>query len=139
MSDADDGYRRFYCPCGRRLKVRQDATIQRAQCPDCRRVVDVPQPGSTTPHGPDALAFDPETQTADFDSNDLLELEGWMQQFHDDSTTPTPETLPGEPGTQPARPRPSELGLRTCPTCNAVLHLAAEQCRVCGTATPRTR
>ena len=39
---ADDGYIRFPCPCGRRLKVRAAGGIEAGKCPDCGRVVPIP-------------------------------------------------------------------------------------------------
>ena len=44
-----DGYVRFNCPCGRRLKVRAEGRPEAGKCPDCGRIVPVPnQPGRQT-------------------------------------------------------------------------------------------
>src|SRR6516165_7480322 len=47
-----DGFIRFACPCGRRLKVRveEDQEIpESGKCPDCGRVVPVPATATPTP------------------------------------------------------------------------------------------
>ena len=41
-SSRNDGYVRFHCPCGRRLKVRVEGRPEAGKCPDCGRVVPVP-------------------------------------------------------------------------------------------------
>src|SRR3982751_3207685 len=37
-----DGFIRFPCPCGRRLKVSADRPPESGKCPECGRVVRVP-------------------------------------------------------------------------------------------------
>src|SRR6516225_1388802 len=43
VSETEDGYIRFVCPCGRRLKVRAADRPEAGKCPDCGRVVPVPE------------------------------------------------------------------------------------------------
>src|SRR4051794_4986452 len=55
-----DGFLRFNCPCGRRLKVGGGRLPSHGKCPDCGRVVPVPTTGpSSRPVG------HPETPTED--------------------------------------------------------------------------
>ena len=42
-TESGDGYVRFNCPCGRRLKVRGDERPEAGKCPDCGRIVPVPE------------------------------------------------------------------------------------------------
>ena len=42
MGEAGDGFLRFLCPCGRRLKVPAADRPVAGKCPDCGRVVPVP-------------------------------------------------------------------------------------------------
>ena len=42
-AESEDGYVRFNCPCGRRLKVRADERPEAGKCPDCGRIVPVPE------------------------------------------------------------------------------------------------
>ena len=41
-SESADGFIRFLCPCGRRLKVQASSRPEAGKCPDCGRVVPVP-------------------------------------------------------------------------------------------------
>ena len=45
----DDGYVRFNCPCGRRLKVQAADRPDAGKCPDCGRVVPVPDAAWDSP------------------------------------------------------------------------------------------
>ena len=48
-----DGYLRFPCPCGRRLKVRDtEPRPQAGKCPDCGRIVPVPTSGAASAPSP---------------------------------------------------------------------------------------
>src|SRR5260370_25131205 len=49
VSEPEDGYLRFHCPCGRRLKVRAENRPEAGKCPDCGRVVPVPESAWSAP------------------------------------------------------------------------------------------
>src|SRR5262245_6003535 len=61
-----DGYIRFFCPCGRRLKVPAARPPAQGKCPDCGRIVPVPAA---------RLAGHPEAPTVDLDPADVEALE----------------------------------------------------------------
>jgi hypothetical protein len=149
-----DGFIRFLCPCGRRLKVLADERPNAGRCPDCGRVVPVPTSklGTLNP----ALAkSDSETRTQDLDATDLAELKKWTERYstssgqaQDNPAKPSPVTgvLEGADddfGLPPhgKMPRASvvkfETGLRICPQCHKPLHLGADNCRDCGTLVAR--
>jgi hypothetical protein len=156
---AGDGFLRFLCPCGRRLKVTAAATPLAGKCPDCGRVVPVPtsaqgMPRATSPRS--SLRSDPEARTEELDDGDLAELETWRARHisssnpaavQDSSTTGLHVAkLSSDPGTkaEAAAPRASpnsvvrfEAGLRVCPRCKKPVHLGAATCRECGTPVPR--
>lgn len=155
----DDGYVRFPCPCGRRLKVRKNGHPAAGRCPDCGRVVPVPAsaweqvPGSlgyVDQHGAGRLA--PEARTADLEPADLQRLARWSETHRASKeqargpgresaattsqragTTPTTEAGTGaSPGSVKR-----EAGFRICPRCKSPLHLGATVCRSCGEPAPR--
>jgi hypothetical protein len=140
-----DGFIRFACPCGRRLKVRVEAEMPEAgKCSDCGRVVPIPaastQPGSsqTLPTG------HPEALTEELDAADLALLERWKQSFQSAHTAVAPdaaETVPLAPVAAPPAPIPAEVkleaGLRICPRCSKPVHLSAVVCRECGAHVPK--
>jgi hypothetical protein len=153
--ETNDGYLRFRCPCGRRLKVSAAARPVAGKCPDCGRVVPVPasvrQPTTTKRSG----LSDPEARTVDLDAHDLAQLEEWAARH---TANPSHPQSPGSttgfaaivPGTgsdadvgviAPVMPRPSvakfDTGLRVCPRCKKPVHLSAASCRECGTPVPR--
>ena len=151
---AGDGFIRFLCPCGRRLKVPSENQPKAGKCPDCGRVVPVPTSAAGTLK-PTVNKNDADARTADFDADDLAELEKWsarhlasaIQADADPARTgPVPVvsvtndnvelTLPPN-----AIPQASvvkfETGLRTCPRCKKPLHLSADNCRECGMPVPR--
>jgi hypothetical protein len=153
VSDAGDGYIRFHCPCGRRLKVPALARPEVGRCPDCGRIVPVPKPARPSwdpastkkPHSPDA-------RTDELDADDLAQLERWAARHQAQSSRPggvvstAPSTVPPAPGAgvglfAPSVAPPStvkfEAGLRVCPRCNKPVHLGATNCRECGTPIPR--
>src|SRR5262245_4709923 len=70
-----DGFVRFYCPCGRRLKVPAVDRPSHGKCPDCGRVVPVPDPAARASLPPGH----PETPTADLAPADLAALERWSR------------------------------------------------------------
>lgn len=127
---AADGFLRFYCPCGRRLKVPADRPPTHGKCPDCGRVVPVPKPGAGG--GPSA----PESDTADLSPEDTAALKRWSDRHlmvvDPERTPPVVMTAPSTPPTARA-----EAGLRVCPNCGQPVHLGASACRACGTPVPR--
>ena len=61
MDVAGDGYVRFHCPCGRRLKVPTKERPAAGKCPDCGRVVPVPETArSSSKPGSKSIPGDPE-------------------------------------------------------------------------------
>lgn len=152
-----DGYLRFYCPCGRRLKVRATSLTTAGKCPDCGRVVPFPASGhakGTAPAGSAhpswAPGADPEARTVDLDADDLQMLDEWSRRFTDQAqATGTVDLNPAEatPGHQSERsttldraePSPTirmEAGLRVCVRCGSPLHMSATVCRACGEPAP---
>jgi DNA-directed RNA polymerase subunit RPC12/RpoP len=160
-SSDGDGYLRFLCPCGRRLKVPAADRPVAGRCPDCGRVVPVPVPvkvlpatGSTPAKAP-AMA-NSEARTEELDANDLAQLDQWAGQYHSQTSNPdgpgstTTHLLVATPGVDstvqgafraPAMPMTSvvkfEAGLRVCPRCKKPIHLGATRCRECGNPVPR--
>ena len=149
----EDGFIRFLCPCGRRLKVPAEEPPKAGRCPDCGRVVPVP----TSRFG--TLNFtsgknDVETRTQDLDASDLAELKRWSdrywvdsEQAQDNSVKTRLLAVPLEPDNDELGllssmiPRASvvkfETGLRICPQCQKPLHLGSNNCRECGIPVPR--
>jgi hypothetical protein len=135
-SAVGDGFLRFACPCGRRLKVRADNPPSHGKCPDCGLVVPVPPPSRAGAH--------PEADTTELSPEQRAALEQWAARFahippvsqHQDhpSDEDTPISL-GPPAT--AAGARAEAGLRVCPKCKRPIHLGADTCRGCGTAVPR--
>jgi len=148
----DDGYHRFYCPCGRRLKVSVQGRREAGKCPDCGRVVPVPASvllasgpaGSPTP-------ADPEARTEELSTDDLARLERWAARHLSRSTrrdepnadapiaaneAATEEGI-GAPGAGLPSVVKFEAGLRVCPRCRKPVHLGVSHCRECGNPVPR--
>lgn len=163
LKDADDdsdGYVRFLCPCGRRLKVPAADRPVAGRCPDCGRVVPVPaklKPATDSKRPRGLGQADPDTRTAELDVNDLAQLDQWAARY------PTQRECAEDPGLastglvtvgadvdplhkisvlSPPRPTSSvarfEAGMRVCPRCKKPVHLGAVTCRECGTPVPRT-
>jgi hypothetical protein len=154
-----DGYLRFHCPCGRRLKVPAEERPQAGKCPDCGRVVPVPVTARATGPSPTAkntALNDPDMHTEEMDSDDLARLERWAARHQSRSAraestgTSTPAFIPvvsaseanaNVGSTIPTIPPPSvvkfEAGLRVCPRCQKPVHLGTSVCRACGTPVPR--
>jgi ribosomal protein L40E len=120
-----DGYIRFACPCGRRLKVKVEAagSPPAGKCPDCGRVVPVPASSSN----PALPTSHPEAPTAELDAVDVAALEQWARGHL--ARTASPGI------TSPAVK--AEAGLRVCPRCGRPVHLGAVSCRECGTHVPK--
>ena len=157
MDAAGDGYVRFHCPCGRRLKVPTKGRPAAGKCPDCGRVVPVPENArSSSSPGPKSVPGDPEARTEDMDADDLARLEKWAgPHLANSDRTRTPgekttslvpvlpgaDSLPDTAYVKPATPSNSavkfEAGMRICPRCKKPIHLGASTCRTCGTPVPR--
>jgi hypothetical protein len=145
-----DGYIRFFCECGRRLKVPARNRPTHGQCPDCGRIVPIPELGDATSLPPGH----PETPTAELAPADREVLEQWSKEHlrkaaeagREQPDTdriaamapappqPEPSTMLSSGNSSPAR---VEVGLRTCPNCGRPIHIQAETCRGCGTRVPR--
>jgi len=157
--ETGDGFLRFLCPCGRRLKVPAADRPVAGKCPDCGRVVPVPtsaQGVSNAAPAKKTSLSDPEARTEELDTNDLAQLENWAARHLANSSRPA-DPLPtttgfltvasgGDPAANtglvtPSMPPPSvvkfEAGLRVCPRCKKPVHLGAANCRECGTPVPR--
>jgi DNA-directed RNA polymerase subunit RPC12/RpoP len=129
---AHDGFIRFACDCGRRLKVRatpDDPTPQAGRCPDCGRLVPVPTTGSGL------RTNDPEARTEELDAADIAALDRWSGTW----SGQRPPKPPGEGANTrvSAHPERSEAGLRVCPRCGRPVHLSAVTCRDCGSPVPK--
>jgi DNA-directed RNA polymerase subunit RPC12/RpoP len=144
--ESDDGYVRFHCPCGRRLKVQAAGGQTAGKCPDCGRLVPVPESVWSSPCGTEAARVDPDARTEDLDAGDLAMLEEWSARHTSRSPgaaavdDATPMAVPGL-GFGTGGPPPSmvkfEAGLRVCPRCGKPVHLSATTCRECGSPVPR--
>ncbi len=123
-----DGYLRFFCPCGRRLKVQADRPPSHGKCPDCGRVVPVPAQSSGKPGNPLA-------RTDELTSSQREQLQRWEHEHRVRSDNgPSTADLPGDQATAANR---AEAGLRVCPGCQRPVHLGADVCTHCGTPVPR--
>lgn len=122
---ADDGFVRFGCPCGRRLKVPIIGGPTHGKCPDCGRVIPVPMSNGVAQGTPraDMHLNDPERQTEELTTVQLGQLQEWTQAH----------TARGAAASGKA----SEAGMRVCPKCGRPIHLGAEVCRGCGTVVPK--
>jgi hypothetical protein len=157
--EQDDGYVRFNCPCGRRLKVRAEGRPEAGKCPDCGRTVPVPESAWVVSNAPPATVNPgrtsgarPEGRTADMDLADLRRLEQWASLWQ--AMSPQDDRFSGQPTTTshqslgsvaPTEPSPEgpppvlkiEAGLRVCPRCGKPLHMSATVCRACGEPVPK--
>jgi hypothetical protein len=153
--ETEDGYIRFLCPCGRRLKVKAENRPEAGKCPDCGRIVPVPElawPAPAPAEGP--ARSDPDARTEDLDETDLARLQAWSTRHQGRSSSSRPEgrddTTPavipavtgsdfgqGSAGAPPSSMVKFEAGLRVCPRCGKPVHLSATTCRECGSPVPR--
>ena len=152
-----DGFIRFACPCGRRLKVPAKDRPEAGKCPDCGRVVPVPESdraGDSNVGLPDST--NPEARTDELDAVDVTTIERWSAQFAAKSAkSPKPiiggttsdlmSVVPGDElkflANNPSPPASAvkfEAGMRVCPRCNKPVHLSASSCRECGTPITRS-
>ncbi len=161
MGGTGDGFLRFLCPCGRRLKVSSIDRPAAGKCPDCGRVVPVPtaaQVNLAADSSKQVSQSDTEARTEELDDNDLAQLEEWSSQHIANPNPNRPEapvsTATGlhavaagadfdgglafvTPMAAPASAVKFEAGLRVCPRCKKPVHLGAAICRECGTSVPR--
>jgi hypothetical protein len=87
LSPADDGFVRFKCPCGRRLKVRVEQQPEAGKCPDCGRIVPVPESAQRAIRATAQRAgvddqnggTDAGMHTVDMDVADLEHLDQWSR------------------------------------------------------------
>lgn len=114
-----DGYIRFACPCGRKLKVSLLERPSHGKCPDCGRVVPVPADG--------AALVSAETPTAEMPAVDQARLDAWARKYLAASAG----------GADGAAPKRVEAGLRVCPKCGKPIHMGADACRTCGVVVPK--
>jgi ribosomal protein L40E len=150
-----DGFVRFSCQCGRRLKVSARERPEFGKCPTCARIVPVPESAwagfASKPGQGVNKAGHPEARTEELDTLDLERLERWSRRFLDPSgaagsgnTTGTTMSHPSldQPQAPPSpqnSPPPAvnlEAGLRICPRCGKPVHLKATVCRACGAKVP---
>jgi hypothetical protein len=130
-SGQGDGYVRFFCPCGRRLKVSAERPPSHGKCPDCGRIVPVPAINVLVPAGPDA-------RTADLSPADVAALEKWSEGHRARKpAAAAPQSTTDDIPVQTVAPGRVELGLRLCPSCGKPVHLGSDNCRNCGAAVPR--
>lgn len=143
-----DGFARFACPCGRRLKVRVEPGMPDAgMCPDCGRVVPVPATATHPEAGQSLPADHPEAITDELSTADLAMLERWKQGRQGEGGRTPPPTPPGStvtvpfPAAVPPTPNPvglkTEAGIRICPRCGKPVHLSSITCRECGAHVPK--
>ncbi len=119
-----DGYLRFSCPCGRRLKVNAADRPTHGKCPDCGRVVPVPADVAAS-----FASAQAESPTEEMSAVDAAALEAWAQgHLGPKSTT---EMAAAD------RDRRAESSFRVCPRCGKPIHLGADACRNCGTSVPK--
>jgi ribosomal protein L40E len=154
-----DGYIRFPCPCGRRLKVRSDERLEVGRCPDCGRVVAVPLSDYDELTGFRGTASqslagssESETRTTELDRTDLERLAQWSDthrlgaaqqngltdrvpsgsnHFAESRPIMVPSNMENSSGVE------REAGLRICSGCGTPLHINATVCRSCGGLAPK--
>ena len=140
----DDGFLRFHCPCGKRLKVKAADPPTHGKCPDCGEVVPVPAGGGPPLSG--VVPTGPGSRTAEIDPADLARLDRWSRDHEqkrslEGATAPTMVDLSASnvPAANPSGSAiaRSEAGLRLCPNCRKPVHLGADACRHCGTHVPK--
>jgi hypothetical protein len=140
--DDGDGFIRFSCPCGRRLKVKVDPDVgppEAGRCPDCGRTVPVPpRPSSSAT----IATGHPEAATEELNAADMAMLAAWSQRRRAQAAAAA-EAVTGPHPASPPEPAPPpstlkiEAGLRVCPRCGKPVHLSAVVCRECGAHVPK--
>jgi hypothetical protein len=142
-SETADGFVRFFCPCGRRLKVRASGRPEAGKCPDCGRVVPVPNSALSDSARMSSPVGESESRTDEMDNADLARIQEWTANHLARSGGPefdaeaTPASVPAfGDGSQPSNVK-FEAGLRVCPACGKPVHMSATTCRECGSPVPR--
>ena len=127
-STDDDGFIRFNCPCGRRLKVGMVNRVRstHGKCPDCGRVVPVPTSGLPV--------RDLEAPTEEMAPDDVQRV---AESVEAPSRRPREKVNRQGESSADKSPWTSEAGLRVCPGCGRPVHLGASVCRGCGSAVPK--
>jgi hypothetical protein len=125
---SSDGFIRFFCPCGRRLKVPSNDPPANGKCPDCGRIVPVPRGGVAPPPG------HPDAPTEELTAADLAELDAWSNRIANGTPSSTADFAIRP---ESAAPRRVEAGLRVCPRCGRPIHMGSTACRACGTVVPK--
>jgi hypothetical protein len=135
-----DGYIRFVCPCGRRLKVKAEGSPTAGKCPDCGRIVPIPASDDVPP----LSASHPDAPTEELSADDVAMLEQWslsrlerQAQAVAPAPMPAPAPAAGSPSPPASSPAKAEAGLRFCPRCGRPVHLGAVACRECGAHVPK--
>lgn len=130
-----DGFIRFDCPCGRRLKVPADNPPPFGRCPDCDRVVPVPAESKARRLPPGH----PETPTEELSTTERAARDAWARRHlaAGEPTTPIPTGSTTAEHSAMGVPGRVEAGLRVCPRCGTPVHLGATACRSCGTVVPK--
>jgi hypothetical protein len=152
LDASDDGFYRFYCPCGRRLKVPAIDRPEAGKCPDCGRVVPVPESvHAASVSVSSTLPADPEARTEEMNAEELARLERWAARHlsqsarRDEPNLDDPMTAnaaagrgAGDIGSGLPSVVKFEAGLRVCPRCRKPVHLGLTHCRECGNPVPRS-
>jgi hypothetical protein len=141
-----DGFIRFSCPCGRRLKVRVEPDMpipESGKCPDCGRVVPVPASATPTPSSATLPTGHPEAVTEELSTAELATLDQWRErrqaivaQAPRPNAQETTLVMPAR-GTAGSDQVKIEAGLRVCPRCGKPVHMSAIVCRECGAHVPK--
>jgi hypothetical protein len=143
-----DGFIRFSCPCGRRLKVRIEPgqpIPESGKCPDCGRVVPVPAAAIPASSSGTLPTSHPEALTEELSTADLAMLDQWRERrqaiVKQAAKTKGPDTTATMevrmPRTPPSDRFKVEAGLRVCPRCGKPVHMSAIVCRECGAHVPK--
>jgi hypothetical protein len=131
-----EGVIRFFCPCGRRLKVSAASPPPFGKCPDCGKVVPVPATSLTTSRSPGH----PESPTEELSLTDKAAIERWSAGHKAKAGPPAPEPEPAVMATMAfSMPQTDkvEVGMRICPECGQPIHMGAANCRQCGKSVPK--
>jgi DNA-directed RNA polymerase subunit M/transcription elongation factor TFIIS len=120
-----DGYIRFSCPCGRRLKVKAEGSPTAGKCPDCGRVVPI---NSSPSNSALPTLSHPESPTEELSTADIAMLEKWSLGRLNQQARAV--------GASSSRSK-AEAGLRVCPRCGRPVHMGAVACGECGAHVPK--